>query len=115
MKLIGSLAEQYFREELSKSWGGLKEPENQLYSILADRLGLIGSAFVLNWTPGQTEDLYTFLVNGGEVVWLEVSRLNGEVADFQTTSVKEYERSLRSRQSRIKLAVALDLARQHRK
>ena len=47
------------------------------------------------------------------MVWLEVSRSNGEVVDFQTTSVKEYERSLRSRQSRIKLAVALDLARQH--
>ncbi len=113
MKLIGSLAEQSCREELSKSWGGLRESGNQLFSILADRIGLIGSAFVLSWTPEQAEDLYTILVNGSEVVWLEVSRSNGEVVDFQATSVKEYERSLRSRQSRIKLAVALDLARQH--
>lgn len=109
MKLIGSLAEQSFREELSKSWGGLRVPGNKLLSILTNRLGLIGSAFVLNWAPEQAEDLYIVLINGAEVVWLEVSRSNGEVVDFQTTSVKEYERSLRSRQSRIKLAVALDL------
>lgn len=113
MKLIGSLAEQYFREELSKSWSGLREPGNQLFSVLAGRLGLIGSAFVLNWTPEQAEDLYAVLVNGEEVVWLEISRSSGEVVDFQTTSVKEYGKSLRSRQSRIQLAVALDLARQH--
>lgn len=113
MKLIGSLAEQSFREELSKSWNGLREPGNQLFSILEDKLGLISSAFVLNWTPEQTEDLYTVLVNGIEVVWLEVARSNGEIVDFQTASVKEYERSLRSRQHRIKLAVALDLARKH--
>ncbi|MCY1301849.1 hypothetical protein D9M69_534150 [compost metagenome] len=110
MKLIGSLAEQSFREELSRSWSGLREQENQLLPILESRLGLIISAFVLNWTPEQAEDLYAILVNGLEVVFLEVLREGGELVDFKTVSVKEYERSTRSRQHRIKLAVALDLA-----
>lgn len=113
MRLVGSLSEQSFREELSKSWRGLREPGNQLFSILTDRLGSIGSAFVLSWTPDQSEDFYVILVNGGEVVWLEVSRPNGEVIAFQALDVREYERSLRSRQSRIQLAVALDLAGKH--
>lgn len=110
MKLIGSLAEQSFRQELSRSWDGFREPGNRLLSILEDRLGRIGSAFVLNWTPEQAEDLYTILVDGVEVVWLEVLRSSHELVDFRTTSVKEYERSLRSRQHKIKLAVALDLS-----
>jgi len=115
MRLVGSLSEQSFREELSKSWSGLREPGNQLFSILTDRLGSIGSAFVLSWIPEQAEDFYVVLVNGSEVIWLEVLRLNGEAAVFQNIDVKEYERSLRSRQSRIKLAVALDLASKYGK
>lgn len=110
MKLIGSLTEQSYREGLSASWTGLREPGNQLFSIMVGRLGLIDSAFVLNWTPEQSEDLYTVLVNGVEVIRLEVSRPGGKVVDFQAAGVKDYERSLRSRQGRIKLAVALDLA-----
>lgn len=111
MKLIGSLAEQSFREELSKSWDGLRGQGNKLLPILQDRLGLIDSAFVMSWTPEQAEDLYTIIVNGTDVVWLEVLRESGELVAFETASVKQYERSLRSRQHRIKLAVALDLAR----
>ncbi len=111
MKLVGSLTEQYFREELSKSWDGLREQGNELLPILQDRLGLIDSAFVMNWTPEQGEDLYTIIVNGVDVVCLEVLRDIGELVAFETTSVKHYERSLCSRQHRIKLAVALDLAR----
>ncbi|WP_146268097.1 hypothetical protein [Stenotrophomonas maltophilia] len=110
MKLIGSVAEQSFREGLSASWAGLREPGNQLFSIMVGRLGLIDSAFVLNWTPEQSEDLYTVLVNGVEVIQLEVSRLGGKVVDFQIAGVKDYERSLRSQWARIRLAVALDLA-----
>ncbi|WP_443190059.1 hypothetical protein [Pseudomonas indica] len=78
--------------------------------ILRDRIGLINSAFVLNWTPEQAEDLYTIVVNGVDVVWLEILRESGELVDFKATGVKEYERLIRSRQHRIKLAVALDLA-----
>jgi hypothetical protein len=74
------------------------------------KFGLISSAFVLNWTPEQAEDLYTVLVNGSKVAWLEVLRESNELVDFQIASVEKYERSLRSQQERIKLAVALDLA-----
>ena len=112
MKLIGSLAEQLFRQELSRSWSGLGEQGNRVLPILQNRLGTINSAFVLNWTPEQAEDLYTVIVNGVDVVRIEVLRESGELVNFETNSVKEYERSLRSRQHRIKLAVALDLASQ---
>ncbi len=111
MKLIGSLAEQSFREELSRSWDGLRRQGDKLLPILQDRLGLIHSAFVMNWTPSKSEDLYTVIVNGADVVWIEILRGSGELVAFETTHVNQYERSLRSRQHRIKLAVALDLAR----
>ncbi|MBB6368427.1 hypothetical protein FHR56_003606 [Xanthomonas sacchari] len=110
MKLIGSLMEDGSSKELSKSWDGLREPGNQLFEILKDAVGFISSAFVLNWTPEQSEDIYTVLVNGREVILFEVSKSSGEVLNFRNVSVKEYEKSLRSRQSKIKLAVAIELA-----
>ncbi|WP_248919414.1 hypothetical protein [Pseudomonas entomophila] len=110
MKLIGSLAEQDFREGLSKSWGGLRSQGGRVLSILQSRLGSINSAFVLSWTPEQTEDLYIIMVNGVDVVWLETLRESGELVSFEMAAVKEYEKLLRSRQHKIKLAVALDLA-----
>ncbi|WP_248919410.1 hypothetical protein [Pseudomonas entomophila] len=110
MKLIGSLVEQDFREELSKSWDGLRSQGSRVLSILQSRLGGINSAFVLSWTPEQAEDLYIIMVNGVYVVWLEALRESGELVSFEMTTVKEYEKSLRSRQHKIKLAVALDLA-----
>lgn len=113
MKLIGSLMEDGFSKELSNSWDGLREPGNQVFKILKDEVGFINSAFVLNWTPEQSEDIYTVLVNGSEIIFVEVSKSNGEVLNFKNVSVKEYEKSLRSRQSKIKLAVAIELASKH--
>lgn len=49
MRLIGSLLEQSSREELTISWVGLRRPENRLLSIIEAQVGLISSAFVLNW------------------------------------------------------------------
>ncbi|WP_343499568.1 hypothetical protein [Achromobacter denitrificans] len=110
MRLIGSLLEQSSREELTISWVGLRRPENRLLSIIEAQVGLISSAFVLNWTPEESEDFYVILVNDSSVVFLEVGRSNGDLVKFESIGVKEYERSLRSRQQRIRFWVALDLA-----
>lgn len=72
MRLMGSLLEKSFREELTKSWVGLRNPGNRLLSIIESQIGLIGSAFVLNWTPEESEDFYEILVNGSSVVFLEI-------------------------------------------
>lgn len=110
MRLMGSLLEKSFREELTKSWVGLRNPGNRLLSIIESQIGLIGSAFVLNWTPEESEDFYEILVNGSSVVFLEIGRSHGDLVNFESIGVKEYERSLRSRQRRIRFLVALDLA-----
>ncbi|WP_252092519.1 hypothetical protein, partial [Pseudomonas sp. MWU13-3659] len=80
VKLIGGLAEQAFREELSKSWDGLRSKGCRVLSTLQNRQGDINSAFVLSSTPEQAEDLYTIMVNGVDVVWLETIR--GGVGKF---------------------------------
>ncbi|MDH0685176.1 hypothetical protein [Achromobacter animicus] len=113
MKLIGSLTEQSFRQQLRRSWEEFREPGNSIFSNLENRLGRIDSAFALGWTPDQSEDFYTILVNGTDVVYLEVLRPTGELVDFQVTSVKEYEKSLRYRLQKIMLLVALDLSGNH--
>lgn len=113
MKLIGSLTEQSFRQQLLRSREVLREPGNSIFSILENKLGRIDSAYALDWTPEESEDWYTILINGTDVVYLEVLRPNGELVDLQVISVEKYEKSLRYRQQKIKLLVALDLSGNH--
>jgi hypothetical protein len=76
IQLRGTLIEQSFREQLLNSWLWLKEEKSARMSFLKNEFGDIQSAFTLSWTPEQFEDLYTILVNGQHVVYLEILREN---------------------------------------
>lgn len=110
MKLIGSLTEQTFRNQLIRSWESVKKDDKVLYKAIENFFGEIASAYVLGCTPEQFEDLYTILVNGESVIYVEILREGEEVVRFEVNSVAEYEKELRYRRMRIQLAVALDLA-----
>lgn len=111
MKLIGSMVEQKFKEELLRSWKGMCSEGSVIMPILLDRFGTVKSAFVLGWTPEQGEDIYTLLVNADTVFDFEIERGSGEVLESSVSSLKEYERGPKSKTKRIQLAVALDLTK----
>lgn len=111
MKLIGSMQEDQYRRELTASWKGISEPGSPLLAMLQQRYGVIESAFSLSWTPGQTEELFSVLINGRQVAQIIRDRSTNEVREDELCTVRQYQHQLRSPQSRIQLAVALELAR----
>ncbi|WP_412564215.1 hypothetical protein [Thalassobius sp. MITS945101] len=67
---------------------------------------------LLHWVPEQGEDFYDILIDDEVVLKVEVPHSISHLAelDFECTELKNYILGL-SRTSRIKLAIALDLAR----
>lgn len=113
MKLIGSKQEQDFRKELVVSNISLSQgdKENALLEVLKDTFGEFKSAYILNWTPEQGEDIYTILVDLNRIAKVEVSRINClEAPIIETFRLKDFEKGL-SKIFQIKLAVAIDLAK----
>lgn len=108
MKLIKSHAEQRMREELVRSNIALQDGS---YGRLAYALESVGvnaaGAYVLNWIPEQSEDIYAVLVSAGEVVTVEVPRGEGQVL-LERETLAKYEGKC-SRTQRLKIAVARDL------
>lgn len=112
MKLIGSLMEVQFREELQNSWLSLKQGRsNYIMRMLQGKMGKINKAFILNWVPEQGEVFYLILVNGCDVVGIEIEKESDSILEFEVTSVLDYKKTLRSRREKVQLAVALDLSK----
>jgi hypothetical protein len=108
MKLIKSRTEQQMREELVRSNLALQDGSNgRLASALESANVNVTCAYVLNWIPEQAEDIYAVLVSAGEVVTVEVPRVEGQVLLDRDELVK-YEVKC-SKIQRLKIAVALDL------
>lgn len=113
MKLIGSKQEEDFRKELSASNITLSQGDKEkiLLRVLSSAFGKINTAYILNWTPEQGEDIYTVLVNLDKIAKVEISRVNCLEAPFiETFKLKDFEKGL-SKVFQIKLAVAIDLAK----
>jgi hypothetical protein len=111
IKLRGTLIERSFRKQLLDSWLWLREEKSTRISFLRNTFGGIQSAFTLSWTPEQSEDIYTILVNGVHVVCLEILREDDSLINSEIIPLKEYERKLRPLHAKIQLAVALDMAK----
>lgn len=64
MKLKGSKQEQDFRKELEGSNLVLAKDGKAeiIMNVLKVTFGELKSAYILNWTPEQGEDIYTILV-----------------------------------------------------
>ncbi|QTH43043.1 hypothetical protein J4772_00685 [Cohnella sp. LGH] len=118
MKLIGSKQEQEFRKELEGSnivsaQGGKAEA---ILNVLRTTFGEVKSAYILNWTPEQGEDIFTILVDLDKIAKVEISRVNhSEIPLIETYNLKDFQKRL-SKIFQIKLAVAIDLAKtEHQK
>ncbi|MGO4543059.1 hypothetical protein [Paenibacillus sp. 2TAB19] len=72
------------------------------------------------WTPEQGEDLFTILVDGNTVAFIEIEEIikkkwlfkkikNHKITSLSTCSVKDFTKGL-SKTNQIKLEVALDLS-----
>ena len=111
MRLIGSLSEQKFREQLAASQRSLLVLHNfpSLLACLQKHFPQISSALILEWTPEQLEDIYDVLINGTQVATLKIAK-GGDEIEFSVESAEDYAGKLKGRPSKIQFAVALDLA-----
>ncbi|GIP58614.1 hypothetical protein [Paenibacillus woosongensis] len=113
MKLIGSKQEQDFRKELEGSniVSAKDIKAEAILNVLRNTFGEVKSAYILNWTPEQGEDIFTILVDLDKIAKVEISRVNpSEVPIIETFNLKDFQRKL-SKVFQIKLAVAIDLAK----
>lgn len=110
MKLIGSVTEQRFREQLLDGRRNLllRGACPNLLKALLRHFPEMHSAFILAWTAEQGEDIYRVMVDDRYIATAEITRDGYEVR-FDLAPIIEYQKSLESRVKRIQLAVALDL------
>lgn len=114
MELIGSRQEQKYREELERSALEFKHEEikARILEELSATIPKMKSLYVLSWTPEQDIIAYCVLLNTDRVAYFDVHQGIGDyVHDLQIVSVNKYRKGL-SRINQIKLAVAIDLAKQ---
>ncbi len=112
MKLIGSKTEQDFRKELIKSHKSLfqDEEEQRLLGILKTYFPDMKTAYVIGWTPEQSEDIYRILINTDIIAGIEMDRFNSDTEPLvEKITIHRYKQNV-SKMVQIKLAVAMDLA-----
>ncbi|MCP3808129.1 hypothetical protein NLX78_12900 [Paenibacillus sp. Lou8.1] len=113
MKLIGSKQEQDFRKELADCniIVAQGDKEKAILNVLRTIFGEIKTAYILNWTPEQYEDIFTILIDLDKIAKVEISRINHlEAPIIETFTLKDFQKGL-SKIFQIKLAVAIDLAK----
>ena len=78
MKLIGSVMEADFRKELLEShqYHFSENSESRLKELLEKAGHSTERAFVLHWTPDQTEDFYSVLIGGEYLVSTEIEKMD---------------------------------------
>lgn len=108
-RLRGSLTEERERAQLRASHARLlsgQHPAPALKSLGMDP----GTAYIIEWTPDQTEDLFTVLVAADQVVSLKVPRDGEPPVILGACHVEDYPPV--GRPARIRLAIARQLAGQ---
>ncbi len=112
LKLVGSKTELDIREELINSKKSLfkGKSNNKLFDVLQVNFPKLKTAYTISWIPEQGEDLYKILIDDSIIVDIEINRVNREAIPIvKTISISEYSKGL-SKISKIRLAVAMDLA-----
>lgn len=112
MKLIGSKVEQEFRLQLLSSKEELlhSETKRPVRDLLMYTYSNLKTFYIVDWILEQGEDIYQVLINEDVVVEVEVSRVGEGIHLGSEQTVQQYLKSV-TRTDRIKLAVALDLAK----
>ncbi len=114
MKLIGSKTEQDMRKQLVKSNKALfnSEDNKKLLEVIRSLYPEMKVAYIIDWIPEQGEDIYKLLINENIILEIELDRFNEEIEPIiKVESITHYLQGL-SKQKQIKLAVALELAKQ---
>lgn len=115
MKLIGSKTEQDMRRQLMCSHDALFSQVPEAITklrILQNKFPNLLTAYSLHWIPEQGEDIITYLINTDTVAIVETNRHDLNIEPIiETMMLSEYRIGL-SKQDRIKLAVALELAQE---
>ncbi len=111
MKLIGSKAEQECRDELlaSHEFHFSMNAQSRLKEVLQCAGYRTDNAFILHWTPDQSEDCYTVLIEGKFLVAVEIDRCGNEIEPIiERHELTAYLKGL-SRMYQIRLLVAQGL------
>ena len=109
--------EQELREQLIKSNHTLfKDKEKRrLLEVIISHFPEMKTAYVIHWIPEQGEDIYKILINDNTIARIELDRYRDEAEPIvESQNISNYLHGL-GKQNQIKLAVALDLAKQEMK
>lgn len=112
MKLVGNKTEGEYRKALIHSQEKLFNDSNfcKLLKVIRANNSVVKTAYVISHTPEQGEDFFRVIVNGSVINLIEIDRLDNNIEPiFETMDISEYKKGL-TKQSMIKLAVALDLS-----
>ncbi|KZN35068.1 hypothetical protein [Pseudoalteromonas luteoviolacea] len=97
-----------FREELIASRDSFQS-DSSLKQALESNGHPTVNAFVLHYTPDQTEDIYLVLINGSYIISVELERYDQSAAPtLERIELKEYKHRL-SRHNQVRLLVAQEL------
>lgn len=113
MKLKGTITEQAYRKELQASRIRLFDDISmrRFLNIIRETFPTMKTAYILYWTPEQGEDIITFLVDTHSVIEIELDRYDNKIAPIVEVYPIDNLIKGRSKTNQIKIAVALDLAK----
>jgi len=113
MKLKGTITEQAYRKELQASRIRLFDDISmqRFLNIIKETFPSMKTAYILYWTPEQGEDIITFLVDTHSVINIELDRYDDKIAPIVDIYPIENLLRGRSKTNQIKIAVALELAK----
>lgn len=113
MKLLGTMIEDEFRQQLLKGRDNLLTDQRykSLFNELTKKYPDFKAVFFLEHIIEEEEDIFDLLIDGLCVVRVEVSRIQDLISWSEPISLFHYEKKIVSKQRKIKLAVALDLSK----
>ncbi|CAN7365729.1 hypothetical protein LJR153_002209 [Paenibacillus sp. LjRoot153] len=113
MKLRGTITEQTYRKELQASKTRLFNDVSmqRFLSVIRETFPTMKTAYILYWIPEQGEDIISFLVDTQTVIQIELDRYDNKVAPIIDVYLLENLTKGFSKTNQIKIAVALDLAK----
>lgn len=117
MRQIGSKTEKEIKEQLIISNHSLfkSEEKRRLLEVIRGSFPQLKTAYILNWLPEQSEDIYKILINDGIVARIELDRYDAEVKPVIASEDISQYRYRMNKQNQIKLTIALDLVKEELK
>jgi len=72
-----------------------KKRNSKLLEVISKKFDILIIAYVINWIPEQSEDIYVVLVNNSIIAKIEISRVaKDEEPLIEVFDINQYERNL---------------------